>query len=158
MTLRQAFRRTFLLIALALLLIAAAHAATTALFVLRSQRTSGIVVGYRVVEGASPPFVADDGRLYYAVVEFEDLHGVSQRLTSPRGRRSRPVAEGTEIEVLWIPGRGTTARIDSTMDLWGAALIFGGLGLLFLLIAVAAPAGFRRPRSQSAPTGRLHRG
>ena len=149
MSVRRTFRRVFGVIALLLVLSSVSHVLSTGLLLLRAERVTGTVVDHHVVDGASPPFMQDQGRLYYAVVEYRDSGGRSQRVVASQGRRSRTPQPGSELGVWRVTGDGSGSRIDSRMELWGGALIFGGLAVVFALIGLMAPAGFRR--STQAP-------
>lgn len=144
MEIRQTVRTVFLVAALVLLAISLVHAARAAFFLSRSERGVGRVVDYHTVEGAAPPFMdaGDGGRMHYAVVELNEPE--RRRFVSPVGRRTRVYSIGSEVAVRYLPGHAGRERIESLVDIWGGALIFGGLGLLFLAIALTAPKGFRR--------------
>ena len=148
MEIRQTVRTVFLSLALVMLGIALVNSARMVLFLGRSERAVGRVVDYQTVEGAAPPFMGADGagRMYYAVVEFEAPE--RRRFVSPVGRRTRVYSIGSEVVVRYLPDRSPDRsggeRIESLPDIWGGTLIFAGLGLLFLAIALTAPKGFRR--------------
>lgn len=144
MEIRQTVRTVFLSLALVMIGIALVNSVRAAVFLGRSERAAGQVVDYQTVEGAAPPFMDADGagRMYYAVVEFAAPE--RRRFVSPVGRRTRVYPIGSGVVVRYVPGRTGRERIESPADIWGAALIFAGLGLLFLAIALTAPKGFRR--------------
>lgn len=156
------FGFAFRVAGLALAGIGAALAISTVLFVSRSVRATGEVVDYDVVQNAISFLQSDEqtGMLYYPRVAF--VTHVGDRVVF-RARAGRPTMEqpvGTRVSVLYEPSDAGDARVDRFMNVWGATVIVGGLGVLFLILGLIVPFGFggsvaaqRRSASGTPPEG-----
>ena len=72
--------------------------------------------------------------LIHPVVVFKTLSGQSVRFTSPSGSFPPEAAVGDRVSVLYQAGQPEAARIRSFSSLWLFPLVFGGVGLAFLLL------------------------
>lgn len=83
----------------------------------------------------------DDGQtLYRPEIAYMTASGESVRVVT--GAASRPPAYkvGQRVEVRYDPARPNEPVIDSFGERWLMPLVFGGLGMLFLLIGLVPPA------------------
>lgn len=148
MGMRQIFGYFFLLVGGALMLVGAVRAGGTLWFLRDARQAVGTVVEYDRVEDAAPPFIGGEaGVLYYPVVSFDTPSGRRIRFTSPSGRNSQVYQIDERVPVYFDPNEPEMSRVDSLWGLWGGALVFAGLGGVFLLIGLLAPHGFSQGRS-----------
>ena len=86
------------------------------IFVIQSEKSQGTLIEF-------------DSK-YAPVVEFRDslgnLHQFTSKLTSfpPVGR------VGDEINILYNPSKPNKAKINSFLEIWFFAIVFGGLGII----------------------------
>ncbi len=71
---------------------------------------------------------------YRPVVRFTASRGEAIEFTSSAGSNPPGYSEGDAVGVLYPAGSPRRARIDGFFSLWGAPLIFGGIGSVFFLI------------------------
>jgi hypothetical protein len=105
-------------------------AASTAIFLARSNSTAGKVVRFEEQENSDHDgvnyapvfsFVANDGKLYTI------QSGVA---TNPPG-----FEEGQNVSVLYIKGNPGSARLNSFWQLWFVTVICCSIGIVFALIS-----------------------
>lgn len=77
---------------------------------------------------------SSDTTTYYPVVVFRDASGRQVEFKSNSGTNPPSYTRGERVEVLYEPGEPEAARINGFFSLWGAAIIVGGLGLVFGLV------------------------
>lgn len=87
-----------------------------------------------------------DGDISYrAVVDFVAADGINYRFTARTGSSSRPTV-GDTIEVLYDPADPAGATEKTFLNLWLFPIMFGGFGLLFLVVMAFAVGRSRRKR------------
>lgn len=91
--------------------------------------TSGVVEKVRLVHLV-------DGNAYQPKITFTTQTGENVVLTSVGLSNPPRFRVGQEVPVVYDPSNPHKARIRSFASLWFASLFFGGLGSLFLLIAL----------------------
>lgn len=138
------FGFAFRVAGLALAGIGTALAISTVLFVSRGVAATGEVVSHDVVQNAITFLQADDttGMLYYPRVAFVTHEGGRVVFRSRAGHPTKEPAVGERVSVLYAPSDAHGARIDQFMNIWGSTVIVGGLGVLFLVLALLIPHGF----------------
>ncbi len=141
---RELFGFAFRVVGLVLTGIGAAIAINTILFVNRSAPATGEVVGHDVVQNAISLLQSDErtGMLYYPRVAFVTADGERVTFRSRAGRPIRQRDAGEQVAVRYHTADPGDARIDQFMNIWGATVIVGGLGVLFLVLALLVPYGF----------------
>lgn len=72
---------------------------------------------------------------YYPVIEFP-VNGQVVKFESSTGSNPPSYSTGERVSVLYNPVAPAQAKINSFFDLWGAALIASGLGLVFSSIGI----------------------
>lgn len=97
-----------------------------------AERTDGKVVDLVAFESTD----TDDNRrsvTYAPVVEFLTKEG--EKITFTSGTRSYPpsYSRGEAVEIFYLPSNPEKAKIDDFFSLWGIAVVFGGLGIVFFL-------------------------
>ena len=107
----------FVAFALALLAVALWDAISTASFIGRAQRTTGIVVGGSL---------SSDRGAHFSVVRF-DVYDRSITFKDRAGVRS-PRRVGEPVAVLYDPAMPARARIDGVAFLWELPVALGGMG------------------------------
>lgn len=150
---RTLFSRAFLAIAAILGVAGGIHTVTTATFLRNAVSAVGVVSGFERETGRSAPFLGggETGVMYYPTVEFRTADGNRRSFTSPVGRGRREPAEGALVGVRYHPRHTGSERIDTSLEIWGRALIFGGLAVLFALIGLIGPLGFGKPEPVIRP-------
>lgn len=141
---RELFGFAFRIVGLVLAGIGAAIAIGTIVFVNRSRVATGEVIGYDVVQNAITFLQSDDntGMLYYPRVAFVANSGERVEFRSRAGRPRRVRETGERVQIYYQSDDPRNARIAEFMNTWGAAVIVGGLGVLFLTVALLVPFGF----------------
>lgn len=119
----------FLLVGLALLGVAAWLYIDTAEFERHSQTAEGKVVAIEE-HGTSGE------RYYHPVVEFTTRDGARERFVSSFGSRPAAYDVGESVTVLYPEGSPREAKIKSFWSLWLGVVIAGGLGAVFVLMAL----------------------
>lgn len=71
---------------------------------------------------------------YYPMVEFHTRTNERIEFLSSSGTNPPSYRKGEKVEVLYLPNEPQNAFIKGFFSLWGAALIIGGVGGMFLLI------------------------
>ena len=79
---------------------------------------------------------SNKSRTYHPVVRFTERNGKAIEFVSSIGSNPPGYSEGEKVEVLYLPAEPYKARLNSFFSLWGASIIVGGLGGIFLLIGV----------------------
>ncbi|MGQ0621309.1 MAG: DUF3592 domain-containing protein [Panacagrimonas sp.] len=109
-------------------------------FLARALVTEGTVVDLHVMESsrARRPLANQHrrGSVFVPVIEFRLADGRVQRFES--GLRQRPprFAMQEKVRVRYLPASPDLARLDGFMDRWFKPLIFGGIGMVLLLVGV----------------------
>lgn len=82
---------------------------------------------------------SDDSSTYYPVVRFQSPNR-QEAIEFESGSGSNPPAfeEGEVVAVLYHPEYPRNAKIDSFFQLWGLAVILGGIGIVFVIIPVGS--------------------
>ena len=123
---------------------------STATFVASASRTQGEVVKLLYVESSHHD---SSGGTWRPLVRFKAPAGQIIEFT-PSSSSSPPAYQaGESVEVFFNPSNPQDARLNGFFALWGGAAITGGLGLVFLLVAIGmtflpdgAAARHRHPR------------
>jgi hypothetical protein len=103
---------------------------STSSFLKNAKTAEGTVVKLLPVEDAE-----NNSITYKPVFEFKDQNGKSYVVES--GTSSDPPAfkKGEKVEIFYDPASPGNAKINSFFSLWGITLIFGAVGVFFLLFA-----------------------
>jgi hypothetical protein len=122
----------FLLVGCGLLIGAVFLFKDTQSFLKIAERTDGKVVDLVAFESTD----TDDNRrsvTYAPVVEFLTKEG--EKITFTSSTRSYPpsYSRGEAVEIFYLPGNPEKAKINDFFSLWGIAVVFGGLGIVFFL-------------------------
>lgn len=122
----------FLLVGCGLLIGAVFLFKDTQSFLKIAARTDGKVVDLVAFESTD----TDDNRrsvTYAPVVEFLTKEG--EKITFTSSTRSYPpsYSRGEAVEIFYLPSNPEKAKIDDFFSLWGIAVVFGGLGIVFFL-------------------------
>ncbi len=96
-------------------------------FLAKATKTEGTVV--QLVLSYS-----NHSRTYHPVVRFTERNGQTIEFVSSIGSNPPGYSEGEKVEVLYLPAEPYKARLNSFFSLWGASIIVGALGGIFLLI------------------------
>ena len=96
----------------------------------------GTVVDLRAVKSARGSLGDSHRRvsLFIPVIEFRLVDGRAQRFESSSRQSPPRFALQQKVRVLYLPADPARARLDGFMDRWLLLLIFGGIGLVLLLI------------------------
>jgi hypothetical protein len=140
---KQLFGLLFNGIGVILVIIGLVQLAGTAIFLGNARSASGTVTDYERVQNQIA-FLEGTGYLYYPVVEFRAPGGEMIAFSSPSGRPEKAYEVGSTVRVLYNPSDAARARIDAFWSIWGRTVVFAGLGVLFFIIGLLAPHGFRR--------------
>lgn len=134
---------SFRIIGLLFLSIAGGSAVNTSLLLSDAIRTDGVVLGYERTTNAigMMPEGDDSGVLYYPVIGYGETPA-QYAITSSSGRAAPAYEIGALVTLVVPQDNPEGARVASLMGLWGAAIILGGLGALFLILSYLAPRGF----------------
>lgn len=79
---------------------------------------------------------SSDSIMYRPIFEFKTQEGKTVEITSSVASNPPSYSRGEKIDVLYQESAPEKAKINSFFSLWGATLIVGVIGLVFLLIAV----------------------
>ena len=74
------------------------------------------------------------GGTYIPAVKFTTADGKLVHMTGSTGSGSPSYARGDHVRILYDAANPERARIDSFMENWFAALLLGGMGLVFSLV------------------------
>ena len=99
--------------------------------------TRDFLKGALVTEGKVVELVrsrSSDSTTYRPVVEFKADDGSLIEFTSGAGSNPPSYSKGETVEVLYQQDSPEQAKINSFFSLWGAALILGGMGLIFFIV------------------------
>jgi hypothetical protein len=140
----------FLLIGLGLLGGAAFLVVDTRNDIARADKADGTVVAL-IGERDS-----DGDTMYYPRVRFITRSGNPVEFTGSVGSSPAAFDVGEPVAVLYDPAEPEEARIDSFFQLWFAALVLGGIGLVFAAIGGGGALVALRARTRpSTPDGRI---
>ncbi|MBM79869.1 MAG: hypothetical protein CMJ78_04665 [Planctomycetaceae bacterium] len=117
----------FLILGSAISLFALWSAYRSLRLVIVSQKANGVIVGF----DERLRHVGDKKYVYYhPTIEFETLDGNPFQFTYGGGSKTKRLAEGDPIEVLYAPGNPSQAIVNSFMGVWvgplGAMILGGG--------------------------------
>ena len=114
--------------------------ASTALFLSRAEKTTGVIVDVVAIQSTRNPGESQHARQptnYYPVVEFRDSTGRNHQVKSSRAARSDHFKRGDEAGVFYDPKAPSRAFIRDTWILWfNPGVILGG-GLVWVLFVGA---------------------
>ena len=119
-----------LLVAVICLLVAAAFAIHTSVFLKNSVRTTGTIVDLRAKtdkEGSTS---------YSPTFAFRDAAGIEHRIESTLSQRPSPYTVGQSVPVLYRGSNPESALIDRFMELWFVPALFVGASLMWTVIGV----------------------
>ncbi|MEV3854710.1 DUF3592 domain-containing protein [Streptomyces sp. NPDC050095] len=108
------------------------------------EHARGIVVDLEWSAGSDP--------VAHPVVAFTPAGGEPVRFTSSMGSSPPAYDLGERVDVLYRADDPGDAQIDGFVSLWLLPLVFGGAGLVILVIALAFAVA-RRRRSRAVPGG-----
>jgi hypothetical protein len=97
------------------------------MFLRAALRTSGNVTDMRQTVGS------EGGTTYTPIVSFTTHSGETIRFTSHVGSNRPRFDIGQEVAVVYDPNHPQHATIPSFIVFWFAALLFGGIGALFVV-------------------------
>ena len=131
--------QVFVVIGIIAILLAAVTALRRVLFLRRAIRASGVIVGREKVVGrAVQPGQTARTNQWAPEVEFRTETGEIRRFVS-QTTTTQPEADGTPVEVFYLPEPGGRAEIARFGPLWGlvvvwatVAAVFGGVGGLIV--------------------------
>jgi hypothetical protein len=110
--------------------------ASTALFLIRAEKTTGVIVDVVAIQSTRKPGESQHARQptnYYPVVEFRDSTSCSHQVKSARAARSDHFKRGDEVGVSYDLKDPSRAFIRDTWILWfNPGVILGG-GLVWVL-------------------------
>ena len=112
------------------------------IFGMSAGRADGVVLD--LVSDRRPGFPTRT--VFAAVVRFEDGAGAPHQFAEPISANPPPYARGQRVAVLYDPVSPEKALIDSFWGRFFLPVLFGGLGLLFLLFGRVffSPAALQR--------------
>lgn len=106
-------------------------------------RTMGVVVEHRW---------SNDGDTAYVIIEFQAEDGRRFEIRSGVAS-SNPKPIGADVPVAYPPGDPGSAYVDTFWDRWFLVVLLGGLGIVFLAIAIIVTVSFKPPGPR-LPRGR----
>ena len=112
--------------------------ASTALFLIRAEKTTGVIVDVVGILSSRKPGESQHAKQvisYYPVVKFHDSRGRSHQVKSSRAARSDHFKRGDEAGVFYDPKDPSQAFIQDTWILWFSPGVVLGGGLIWLLFA-----------------------
>jgi len=137
------FTRIFLGLGAVLLLIGGVAFVERLVFVGSAETGRGTITTVNVVSNPITQSDTETGKHYYPEIEYVDrLTGETRTFSSPAGLTGVNYAEGSQVSVLYVPGQPESAVLDTVPGIYGFALVFGGLGLLFIIFSAVAYRGF----------------
>ena len=120
----------------------------TATFIASAGRTQGEVMRLLHVESSK----RNESGTWKPLVRFKAPGGEIIEFTPSSSSNPPAYDVGEKVDVFFDPRNPQDAMLNGFFSLWGGAVITGGIGLVFLLVAVAmlflpalAPATRRRP-------------
>ncbi len=113
--------------AVPILMISGAMFLINILFILRAERTTGTVVGYKTSRSAK------GGGGQAEIVEFKGPDGGTVQFTEKLYRTRLIEVEGRTVKVLYDPDKPTRARINSFATLYLIPIILGVVGIGMIL-------------------------
>lgn len=155
MTLRSVFRLAFSGLAALCAVFALASVLSSARFIRSASLIEGTVVNVDVRQNAIGLLQSDDrtGLQHYPVIEYRAGDGIARTLTGRSARRDDAFAIGETVVLRVLDEDPAVARIDATFEIWGSAIILGGLALGFLAIGWLAPLGYGGASRAGRPGG-----
>lgn len=105
---------------------------------------SATVVDVRTEQSTAALLPAEEGSgiTYYPIIEYVASDGIVRRFESRAGTQRALYAPGDEVSVLVSESNPESVRLSNPFNVWGRAIVTGGLGLGFLAIGLLAPLGF----------------
>lgn len=147
MELAKLFSRMFLIFGAILLVIGGGVGLERMIFLSGSVSAQGLVAEVRLEQNAVPMMNQGTGYHFYPTVEFTpDGSAMAVRFESPAGVTGTVFQAGQRVPVRYNPNNPNRAVIDNPMGIFGLAIIFGGLGVLFIVFAGVALKGFDRKK------------
>lgn len=147
MELAKLFSRIFLIFGALLLIIGGAIGLERLIFFSGSVSAQGLVTEVRLEQNAVPMMNQGTGFHFYPTVEFTPSGSAAPvRFDSPAGVTGTVFQAGQQVPVRYNPSNPSRAVIDNIMGIFGLAIIFAGLGLLFMIFAAVALKGFDRKK------------
>jgi hypothetical protein len=106
--------------------------------------SEGTVVGVRTEQSAAPLIPAEEGSgvTYYPIVEYVGPDGLIRQFEGRAGSQRQIYSVDETVSILVRDGNPESARINSFFNVWGRAIVTGGLGVIFLLVGFLSPLGF----------------
>jgi hypothetical protein len=117
-------KAVFTTVGLGLLAGAAYWVVSTRAFVARAEVATGTVVDLA-------RSTSSDSTTYRPVVQFRTRAGEPIEFESSTGSNPPSYQKGEQVEVLYLPGEPSRARIRGLFSLWGGPMILGSLGVVF---------------------------
>jgi len=147
MELAKLFSRIFLIFGAILLVIGGAIGIERLIFLSGSVSAQGLVAEVRLEQNAVPMMNQGTGFHFYPTIEFTpDGSSMPVRFESPAGVTGTVFQAGQRVPVRYNPNNPARAVIDNPMGIFGLSIIFGGLGVLFIIFAGVALKGFDRKK------------
>jgi Protein of unknown function (DUF3592) len=146
--------RFFLGVGVLLLVVGAVVALFTARFIAGAERADGTVVD--LVLSDSGDDEDDQDVVYRPVVRFTTAEGRAVEFVSSLGSSPPSHSKGDSVEVLYDPDDPNDARLSDFLDLWFDALLAGGLGLGFTVVAAYVLRRTRGPSEAKLEALRAH--
>lgn len=143
MTLRSVVRLGFLGLAALCAVFALASVLSSARFLRAASSVEGTVVDVDVRQNAIGLLQSDGtGLQHYPVIEYRSDDRIARTITGRSARGSDAFTVGDTVVLRVLDADPSVARIDSAFEIWGGAIILGGLALGFLATGVLAPLGY----------------
>lgn len=79
--------------------------------------------------------IYDDGVTFAPVFKFTDNEGLERTVQSSVSSNPASHDVGDEVQVLYDPEDSSKAKINNFFNIWGLAIILGGLGVGIIIIA-----------------------
>jgi hypothetical protein len=112
--------------------------ASTALFLIRAEKTTGVIVDIVATQSSRSPSEgphANKVTSYYPVVKFSDSQGRSHQVKSSRAARSDHFKRGDEADVFYDAKDPSRAFIQDAWILWFSPGVILAAGLIWILFA-----------------------
>jgi hypothetical protein len=103
-----------------------------------------VAVAGRVTELAGGGGTGRSARSYYPVVAFTTQDGRKIEFRSNMGSNPPAFSVGEAVRVRYLPDDPDSAGIEAFFSLWFLPLMFGGMGVIFLLVAGGVALATRR--------------
>jgi len=146
MSVQSLFATSFRAISLLFLLLCAIAGVRTLIFLRSSTAIYGNVIDYHEVQNYAPfgLFAPEDSARYFVKVQYQPAESEEQYIiTATQGRSEKEYELESEIAILYNANRPAQGRINSNQELWGSAVIFGIIALIFGSIGAIVPFAFR---------------